>query len=93
MKKYHILIVGVIVLFLFGFGASKSDPFKKLRAFTELIRLVEENYVDEIDINQALNGAFVGLLNELDPHSNFIPIEDMQEIEEADSLPDLRAAT
>ena len=82
MKKYHILIGGVIVLFLFGFSTSKSDPFKKLRAFTELIRLVEENYVDEIDINKALNGAFVGLLNELDPHSNFIPVEDMQEIEE-----------
>ena len=52
MKKYHILIGGVIVLFLFGFSTSKSDPFKKLRAFTELIRLVEENYVDEIDINK-----------------------------------------
>ena len=81
MKKYYILII-IIILFLFGLGATGFDPFKKLRAFTELIRYVEENYVDEIDMNKALNGAFVGLLNELDPHSTFIPIEDMQEMEE-----------
>ena len=82
MKKYNIFIISIIILFLLGFSTTKSDPFKKLRAFTELIRLVEENYVDEVDINKALNGAFVGLLNELDPHSNFIPIEDMKEIDE-----------
>ena len=63
MKKYYILII-IIILFLFGLGATGFDPFKKLRAFTELIRYVEENYVDEIDMNKALNGAFVGLLNE-----------------------------
>ena len=82
MKKYNIFIISIIILFLLGFSTTKSDPFKKLRAFTELIRLVEENYVDEVDINKALNGAFVGLLNELDPHSNFIPIEDIKEIDE-----------
>ncbi|HRY33087.1 MAG TPA: S41 family peptidase [Bacteroidales bacterium] len=43
-----------------------------------LIRYIEENYVDTVGRQALYDGAIEGLLNKLDPHSQYIPASDFQ---------------
>lgn len=47
-----------------------------------ILRTVRDNYVDEPDTPQILEGAIRGMLEELDPHSVYIPAEDQKRIQE-----------
>ena len=81
MKRIkYIILTTVILLIVYGFNSGAKDPFKKLRTLNDVIRKVSENYVEEVDMEDVLNGAFIGMLDKLDPHSSFIPIEDMERI-------------
>ena len=66
----YIVICGII-LFL-GFQKSDKDPFSKLKTLTQVIRLVQEGYFEEFDMEEALEGAIKGFLETLDPHSSYI---------------------
>ena len=75
MKKTKLLpyiIIGVVILYGFKSGVAR-DQFQKMKTLTQVIRLVSENYVEDVDMNVILEGAIVGLLEKLDPHSKYIP--------------------
>ena len=81
-SKYIIpIILGAVILWGFKSDTGK-DKFQKMKTLTQIIRLVGENYVDDIDINDILEGAIVGLLDRLDPHSSYIPSEQFELINE-----------
>ena len=84
MKKYSKYIIGsfVVIIFILSISASNNDPFNKLKTIAQLVRIIYEKYVEEVDMNKVLNGALVGMLDELDPHSSFIPAEDLEGIDE-----------
>ncbi len=84
MKKYSKYILGLLLLLIvtLTISASTSDPFNKLKTIAQLVRIIYEKYVDEPDMNKILNGALTGMLDELDPHSSFIPAEDLEGIDE-----------
>ncbi len=46
------------------------------RKIEHLIRYIEENYVDTVGRQTLYDGAITGLLNKLDPHSQYIPASD-----------------
>ncbi len=46
----------------------------------ELIRYVEAKYVDSVDRRALTEAAINTILNDLDPHSSFIPAEDLAEV-------------
>jgi len=48
----------------------------------ELIRYVEAKYVDEVDREQLVDEAITSILEQLDPHSNYIPAEQLRQINE-----------
>lgn len=48
----------------------------------ELIRYVEAKYVDDVDRDELIEEAINNLLEELDPHSSYIPAEQLREINE-----------
>ena len=62
--------------------SADKDPFRKMKTLAQLIRLVYDNYVEDVDMDEVLNGAFIGMLEKLDPHSSFIPAEDKESIDE-----------
>ena len=76
----YIVIFGII-LFL-GFQKSDKDPFSKLKTLTQVIRLVQEGYFEEFDMEEALEGAIKGFLETLDPHSSYISNEELKDITE-----------
>ena len=54
-------------------GAGKDDMFRQLPVFEEVISLVLNNYVEEVDVRQAMRGALKGLTDGLDPDSAYLP--------------------
>ena len=84
MKHYKYLIYSMLVLALiYGFKQdSVKDQFKKLKTLTQIIRLVNENYFEDVDMDDILEGAIIGLLDRLDPHSTFISSEQFELINE-----------
>jgi len=79
--KYSLIILSAITILVMITSADK-DPFRKIKTLAQLIRLIHDNYVEEVDMDKVLNGAFVGMLEKLDPHSSFIPVEDKESIDE-----------
>ena len=80
MKKFTIPLIVLASLILF-IGANK-DRFVKMKVLTQVLRLVMDNYVEDVDIDDILDGAIVGMLDRLDPHSTYISKEDSDIIAE-----------
>jgi len=73
MKKNRILwvlVLGLVVMFLIN--SSNQDPFRKMKSLSEVIRLINDYYVDDVDWDTTIEGAINGMLEELDPHSSYI---------------------
>ena len=80
MKKLlYLAIFPIVLILLFGF---KSNAATSLRTLTEVIKLVKENYVDEVDMGNIVEGAIIGLLDKLDPHSSYISKDLFQTVQE-----------
>ncbi|MBR4381061.1 MAG: S41 family peptidase [Bacteroidaceae bacterium] len=45
-----------------------------------LMRIVEDQYVDTIDMTNVVEGALPQILAQLDPHSTYIPAQDAEEV-------------
>ncbi len=55
--------------------ASTVDTYEKLKTFSEILSLLEANYVEKVDTNQLIDGAIRGMLKTLDPHTSYLPPE------------------
>jgi len=81
MKKiFTILLLAIIPTFVFGqimMGGSMSS-----RKLNMVIAAIENLYVDEIDDNKLVEDAIIALLKELDPHSNYLNVEEVKEMNE-----------
>jgi len=58
-----------------------NDRYENLELFNRVLHFVESNYVDEVKNRTLIEGAIKGMLETLDPHSNFLPSDlykDMQ---------------
>lgn len=60
--------------------AKTEDIYKNLETFSNVLSLVEKNYVEEIDANKVMEGAIKGMLASLDPHSSYMKPDDFQEL-------------
>ena len=77
----YIFIVSLVIL-LVAFSSDSNIYIKKLKTLTQVIRLINDNYVDEVDMNDVLDGAIIGLLDKLDPHSSYLNSELLEEMQE-----------
>jgi carboxyl-terminal processing protease len=55
-----------------GANGVASSRYRDLSLFTNVLRLVRENYVEEVDESTLVRGAVRGMLQELDPHSSYL---------------------
>jgi carboxyl-terminal processing protease len=51
---------------------ARDETFQHLRVFDDVVSLVLNNYVEEVDVTQAMRGAMKGLADGLDPDSAFL---------------------
>ena len=82
MKFYRKYVVALICILLF-YAFSTDSFLSKLKSLSYLLRLVDNYYVEEVDLNQIIDGAMHGLLEELDPHSQYIPAKDFELMQES----------
>jgi len=61
--------------------ATQSETYEKLKIFSEVLYLIQTNYVKEVDIQEVIYGGIHGMLKVLDPHSSFMPPEMYREMQ------------
>ena len=59
--------------------AADDEYYELFRVLADTLDQVERNYVKEIDRRRLMEAAIRGILQELDPYSNYISPEEMQE--------------
>jgi len=86
-KRALILLAFLSVLFLLGpYGDSRvsavdRNTYKSLKTFSEVLDMVEKNYVEPVDGEKLMQGAINGMIKSLDPHSVFMTAEMFKELE------------
>ena len=55
---------------------------EKINVLQQIISYVNHFYFDTVDMEKILDGAFHGLMEELDPHSTYIPAKEQESINE-----------
>ena len=56
---------------------------KKFNKLNEIVGLINNKYVDSVDVNKIQEDAINDLLSELDPHSSYAPAEDFKAMNES----------
>ena len=87
MRKINFIYLIFTFLLLASFVTltnknNRKDQFAKLKTLTDVIRLVDQGYFDEIDMEDGLEGAIKGFLETLDPHSQYITSEELKSVRE-----------
>ena len=60
----------------------RAETYKQLEIFSNVLSILQNSYVEEIDTKEVLHGAIRGLLFSLDPHSSYLPPEELNELQE-----------
>ena len=87
MKKAFVIgsLLVVLTLSLGGTVASKGSDtgatYEQLRLFTEVLSIVQNQYVDEVPPKDLVYNAIKGTLRGLDPHSSFLDPESYREMQ------------
>jgi carboxyl-terminal processing protease len=64
-----------------GQRSHAATSYEDLSLFSSVLRIVRENYVEEVDASRLIRGAVRGMLAELDPHSSYLDPEAHQEMQ------------
>ena len=60
--------------------ADTEEVYKNIEIFTEVLRQVENSYVEPQDSQKLIYGAIKGMIQSLDPHSSFMTKEEYKEL-------------
>ena len=81
-----VVVAGTLLLLVLTGGVQHGtsaieDTYEKLKVFSEILSLVQSNYVDEIQSKELMYGAIKGMLETLDPHTSFMTPEAFREMQ------------
>ncbi len=83
-KKVFLLLSTCFVI-IFGFNfflrAEPEERYGDLQNFAKVLNLVQQFYVEPVDIKKLVYGAIKGMLRELDPHTSFMQPELFKEFQ------------
>ena len=51
----------------------QPDTYNKLKVFSEILSLIESNYVEPVGSDTMIDGAIKGMVKALDPHTSYLP--------------------
>lgn len=83
-----LISIAVIVGMLVGYRLRDTQPgkrffsFDKPRPFQEVMNLIQNKYVDDVNMKSLSDSAIIAVLHKLDPHTIFIPSEELQSVNE-----------
>jgi carboxyl-terminal processing protease len=89
-KKRHLklwlAVVASVIFWTVGSGfdrqlaADSEETYKGLKLFTEVIEIVQKNYVDDVDSKELIEKAIQGMVRGLDPHSALLPPDAFEDL-------------
>jgi carboxyl-terminal processing protease len=78
-------VLAVVTLSLGGTSVSKgvdrAATYENLKLFTDVLAIIQNQYVDETEPREVIYGAVRGMLRSLDPHSSFMDPESYREMQ------------
>ena len=90
MRDFFKISLFIIALFMIGNSSYISDrsiihasdevPVEDIEQFVDIFKRIKEQYVDEVDDDQLFKNAIQGMVNGLDPHSDFLSKDDFDEL-------------
>lgn len=74
-----------LILFCLAGGRPVSaldrSTYKQLKVFSEVLDIIDKNYVESVESKKLIQGAINGMMKSLDPHSTFMTEEMYKELE------------
>ena len=86
-ERWLLFLLLSTCLILFGpqrdsqVSALDNNIYKNLKTFNEVLKMVEKNYVEEVDSKTLMEGAINGIMRSLDPHSSYMNADMYKELE------------
>jgi carboxyl-terminal processing protease len=62
-------------------GAAPKESYEGIETFTNILAIIQKNYVDDVATKQLIEGAVNGMLVALDPHSAYLTPELYKELQ------------
>jgi carboxyl-terminal processing protease len=87
-KQFPLPVVSILVAVALLIGTqvgnvySGDNIFDQLNKFKDVLSLAEKYYVDTVDTHKMVETAISAMLQDLDPHSVYIPAKDLPKITE-----------
>jgi len=75
------IIIGVLLFNFVNVDAANSEEtniYKKLKLFSEALFNVRQNYVEELDVDDLIDSAIKGMLDEVDPHTYYFTPDEFE---------------
>ncbi len=61
--------------------AQTQDTYQNLETFTAILHMIQQNYVEDVEAKELLEGAIKGMLTSLDPHSSYMDPDDFKDLQ------------
>lgn len=81
------LLVGLSAIFVWDrlgierVSAEDQTVYENLQIFSDVLDIVKENYVQEVESDELIEGAISGMLRTLDPHSSYLDPDAYKELQ------------
>ncbi len=59
-----------------------ESPYAAMAQLGRVLTLVENEYVDPVDRTKLVNGAIAGMVDDLDPHSSYLPPNEYRQLQD-----------
>ncbi|MFO7753310.1 MAG: S41 family peptidase [Desulfobacteraceae bacterium] len=87
MIRYLLPVVICALVFTAGAGSysalnADEKDYESIRLFTKVLEELQDNYVDDVDTEELVNNAIKGMVENLDPHSTFMPPEAFEKLQD-----------
>ena len=82
-----VILVGLVAVFAWErlsiqkVSAEDKIVYEQLQVFSDVLDIVQENYVEEADSKELVEGAISGMLKTLDPHSSYLNPDAYKELQ------------
>ncbi len=91
-RKFNLTILAILFVALaaiFGWerlsienvSAKDKGVYEQLQVFSDVLDIVKENYVQEVQDEELVEGAISGMLKRLDPHSSYLNPDAYKELQ------------
>jgi len=86
--KLWLVMVAAVVVWMAGAGFQRANSantndslYEGLKLFSDVIELIQREYVDEVEAKDLIHKAIQGMVQSLDPHSSLMPADAYEDLQ------------